>query len=158
MASAFFNGGVTALLDGTTDYLVDTVKVMLVATATPYTFDNDDDFVDESGANDPIDAEVSVSGYTGGFAGAGRKTLASKTIASNDTSNRSEIDAADFTGGTTWSALASGETIEAAIAIEEITNDAATRLLIYMDPSNIATNGSDVDLSFDANGLGYITT
>ena len=112
----------------------------------------------EGGGNDPDDAEVSVSGYTGGFAGSGRKTLASKTVTVDDTNDWAKLDAADFTGGTTWSALASGETIAAAILIEEITNDAASVLLIYLDAADLATNGSDMDLSFHANGLGTVTT
>jgi len=158
MASTFYNGGMAALLSAGSPFLSTTVKCILVATATPYTFNKDDDFVDESGANDVIDAEVSVSGYTGGFAGAGRKTLASKTVTADDTNDWASLDAADFTGGTTWSALGAGETIEAAVFVEEITNDAASRLLIYLDPGNLATNGSDMDLSFHANGLGTVAT
>lgn len=149
MASLAYQAGIRELLDGGTVYLTDTIKVMLISTATAYTPNKDHDFVDEGGANDPVDAETNVTGYTRGFGGAGRKTLASKTITANDTNDRVELDAADVT----WTALGAGETLEAAIVIEEITNDAASPLLCYLDPSNIATNGSDVTLQFATNGF-----
>ena len=158
MASTFYNGGITSFLIAGSPFLSSTLKCMLIETVGAYVFNKDHDFIDESGANDPIDAEVGVSGYTGGFGGAGRKTLASKTVTVDDTNDWASLDAADFTGGTTWSALGAGETIEAAIIVEEITNDAASVLLIYLDPSDLATNGSDMDLSFHANGLGTVAT
>lgn len=150
MASGAFTSGLTSAMNGTSPYLTTTYKVMLVATATPYTYNPDNDFVSAGGANDPDDAELNgVSGYTRGFAGAGRKTLASKTITTNDTNNRVEWDAADLT----WTALGTAQTIEAAIVIVEITNDAASQLVVYLDPTNVPTNGSDVTLQFASNGF-----
>lgn len=149
MASGAFTSGMTKAMDGTNPYLTTTHKVMLLATATPYTYDPDHDNISMGGANDPDDAELNVGGYTRGFGGAGRKTLASKTITTNDTNNRVEWDAADVT----WTALAAGQTIEAAVVVVEITNDAGSQLVIYLDPTNIPTNGSDVTLQFASNGL-----
>lgn len=149
MASGAFTSGLTSAMNGTSPYLTTTHKVMLLATATAYTYNPDNDFVSAGGANDPDDAELSVSGYTGGFGGAGRKTLASKTITTNDTNNRVEWDAADVT----WTALATGQTIEAAVVIVEITNDAASQLVVYLDPTNVPTNGSDITLQFASNGF-----
>ncbi len=149
MASGAFNRGVKELLNATTDFLTATMKVALLATATAYTYNPDNDFMDAGGANDPTDAELSVSGYTGGFAGAGRKTLASKTVTENDTNNRVEFDAADLT----WTALGTGQTIAAAVVIKEVTNDAATVLYVYLDPTDVPTNGSDITLQFASNGF-----
>jgi len=149
MASGAYTSGLTSAMNGTSPFLTTTHKVMLVSTATPYTYDPDHDFLDAGGANDLTDAETNVGGYTRGFGGAGRKTMASKTITSNDTSNRVEWDCADLT----WTALATGETLEAAVAIVEITNDAASQPVVYLDPTNIPTNGSDVTLQFASNGF-----
>ena len=149
MASGSYNRGVKELLNGTTDFLTATIKCALLATATPYTYNPDHDFMDAGGANDPTDAELSVTGYTGGFGGAGRKTLASKTITENDTDNRVEFDAADLT----WTVLSTGQTIEGAVIIKEVTNDAATVLYAFLDPTNVPTNGSDITLQFASNGF-----
>lgn len=149
MASRAYTSGLTSAMNGTSPYLTTTYKVMLLATATAYTPNPDHDFISAGGANDPDDAELSVSGYTGGFNGAGRKTLASKTISTNDTNDRVEWDAADVT----WTALATGQTIEAAVVIVEITNDAASQLVVYLDPTNVPTNGSDITLQFASNGF-----
>jgi hypothetical protein len=149
MASGAFQSGIDRMIDDNIDYTNDTIKVMLLSTATPYTFDPDDEFVSEAGANDPDDAETNVTGYTRGFAGAGRKTLASKTTTVVDGSNRVEVDAADVV----WTALGAGETLEAAVVIKEVTNDAASPMVCYLDPTNIATNGSDVTLTFASNGF-----
>lgn len=149
MASGAHTSGITSLLNGTSPFLTTTYKVMLLATATPYTFNPDDDFIAAGGVNDPDDAELNVTGYTRGFGGAGRKTLASKTITTNDTNNRVECDAADVT----WTALGAGQTIEAAEIVVEITSDAASQLVVYLDPANVPTNGSDITLSWASNGI-----
>ena len=156
MASGWYSNGIRVMTNGTTAYLTDTIKVMLLGDDNVYTLEPDDLFI-SSGAATVGNAELTVTGYTGGFGGAQRKTLASPTITAQTATNRTEYDGADFTGGTTWSALGAGENIVAAVAVEEITNDAASVVLGFMDPADIPTNGSDVDLSFDANGLGYIT-
>ena len=148
MASTCYTTGMKNISDGTTiDFDGDTIKVMLVQAS--YTIDRDDDFVDEAGANDPVDHELSVTNYTGGFAGAGRKTLASKTITANKSggtpANAVVFDAADIT----WTALGSGQTIESCILIKEVTNDAATSMICVLDVSQ-ATNGGDITLQFHA--------
>lgn len=151
MASGSFTQGIKLWLDGTIDYLADTIVAMLLGIATAYTYNPDTDLIDEGGANDILDAELTgVSGYTGGHGGAGRKTLASKTIAVNDTSNRVEVDAADIT----WTALGTGGTIEAAVILKPGTSDDTTaRPIAYLDNTNVPTNGSDVTLQFASNGF-----
>ena len=154
MASGAYNKGMTDLLDGTVDYLTDTLKWLLVSTATPYTYNPDHDVVDAGGANDVVDAETNVTGYTRGYGGAGRKTLASKTVTENDTNNRVELDCADVS----WTALGAGQTLEAAILVKEGgANDTTSRLFVYLDPTNIATNGSDVQLQIPSLGFLHFT-
>jgi len=159
MADVFYNTAKHKMWSHATlgiNLLSDTIKCMLTSTATPYTPDDDDDFVDESGANDPIDAEAVVTNYTGGFAGAGRKTLASKAVVTDKTNARAEFDCADIT----WTALGNGsnQTIAHAIFIKEITNDAASPLIALFDFSDFTTNGSDFTLQFDAEGALHLTS
>lgn len=151
MADGVYNNLKHGLAAGTIDLAADTLKVMLVTSG--YTFNADHDFLDEGGANDLTDHEISVTGYTPGFGGAGRKTLASKTFTENDTNDRGEFDAADLV----WTTLGSGATIDAAVVIKEITNDAASVPLIYFDLTATPTNGGDFTLSFSSTGLLHLT-
>jgi len=150
MASGAFNRGIRDLLNGTTDFLTDTIKALLLGTATAYTYNPDHDFLDAGGANDPTDSELTgVSGYTRGFGNAGRKTLASKTVTENDSNNRVEFDCAD----PAWTGLGAGDTIAAAVIAREVTDDAASVMFAYLDPTDTPTNGSDITLQMPAAGF-----
>lgn len=139
MADFVYNTGSGELLDGDIDFLTDAlIKAMLVATG--YVEDRDDDFVDEAGANDPIDEEISGgSGYTGGFGGSGRKALASKAITVNKGSDRVELDCADIV----WSAIDTTTEPASLCIIRELTNDTLTHLLTHHDFVAV-TNGGDL--------------
>jgi len=146
MASAWFNRGKQQVLSGSTSLLSDTIKVMLVTSS--YTFDADHNFVSEVSAN-----EVSVVGYTGGFAGAGRKALANKSVTEDDTNDLAYFDADDLT----WTGLATGATVGGAILVKEVTNDAASQLLVFMDLADTPTNGGDITLAWNASGIVRLT-
>lgn len=148
MASHFYTTGLKECLDGTIDLDTDTIKLMLVTAS--YTPDKDDLVVDAGGANDPIDHEIAVSGYTGGWGGSGRKTV-TVTISANLTDDRVDIAISDQT----WTALGAGATIAGAILIKEGgANDTTSRLLAYFDVTDTATNGGDITLDFNAIGAG----
>lgn len=92
-------------------------------------------------------AEIAVSGYTGGFGGAGRKSTGTQTI-TNDTS--ANIIRVKFPANLTWTALAAGATIAAAVLVKEITNDASSMPIAYFGlTSGVPTNGSDFTLTVD---------
>ncbi len=152
MASGAFTRGLQDWLNGTTDFLTATLKWLLLATATPYTYDPDTAFLDQGGANDIVDAELNVSGYVRGWGGSGRKVLTGKTITVDDTNNRLVFDAAD----PTWTALGAGQTIAAAVCAKEgASADTTSRPHVYLDPADLPTNGSDVTLQLSAQGLVY---
>lgn len=132
---------------GPLDLMGDTIKVMLVDST--YTGDPDDQFVDDGTANDPASHEISVTGYTPGFGGGGRKTLAGKSIASDLTNDRAEFDANDVV----WTGLGAGATIGAALLIKEVTNDGASIVIAKFDVTNTPTNGGDVTLAWNPEGL-----
>ncbi|MFG0251207.1 MAG: hypothetical protein ACF8OB_20165 [Phycisphaeraceae bacterium JB051] len=141
MANTAYLSGVAAILDGSIDLDTDTLKVILCNST--YTPANTDDFVDEGGASDPIDAEINVTGYTPGYGNSGRKT-ASVTVTEDAANNRMVVSLADIT----WTSVASGVTITHAILIKEGTSDDTDSQLIVAWPvTDGATSGSDVVLS-----------
>lgn len=141
-----YQSGLMKCLDGTIALLTDTIKALLVSSA--YTPNRDHDFVSDV-------TEISgASGYTGGFAGAGRKTLASKTLTVDDTNDRFVFDAADVSFGT----LGTGPTIGGAVLCKEITSDAASPIIAFIGCTNTPTNGSPVTFQFDAIGIFTVTS
>lgn len=146
MASKLYDAGGKAIYDRTIDIAADTLKVMLVTTG--YTFVQTETAMTTAAAS-----ELSVTGYTSGFASASRRTLASKTMTNDTTNHRTVVDAAD---PATWTALAAGATISAAIVYKHLTSDAASTPIAYLDFTDTATNGSDFTITYDANGIWYI--
>lgn len=152
MASGWFNRAKKEIFDGTIDLLADTIKVMLVNNT--YTFNPDDDFIG-SGGGTVGGAELSGTGYTGGFNGAGRKTLGTKSITEDDTNNRAVFAAAN----SQWSAINAG-TIAACVLVKEGTTDADSKLIAYIDNAAqfpLVTNGGDVTIAWNAAGILQIT-
>jgi len=144
MASFVYNTAAKEIADATIDLDTNTLKVMLVTAS--YVADRDNDVVDAGGANDAVDHEINVTGYTRGWGGSGRKT-AVVTVGVDKTNDRGEVFIADLT----WTALGAGATIAAAILIKEgVANDTTSRLIAYFDLADTATNGGDITLDFDA--------
>jgi hypothetical protein len=138
MADFAYNTGSKELWDGTIALLTDTIKVMLVAVG--YVANRDDDVVDAGGANDAADHEISGTGYTAGWGGSGRKTLASKTITVDKTNDRSAFDSADVT----WTAIdVVTEPSQLLMVKEGGANDTTSRLITHHDFA-VTTNGGDV--------------
>jgi hypothetical protein len=147
MASFTFDAGQAGIANRSIDFIGDVIKVMLLGTATPYTPNKA-----EANMTTPAASELSVTGYVGGFAGAGRQTLASKTITNDTTNHRTVFDAADPAAQT----LATGGTVAAAIVYKHLTSDALSTPIFYLDPADTPTNGSTFQLIFDVLGIGYI--
>lgn len=110
------------------------------------------DLVDDGTADDPASHEIAVSGYTGGFAGAGRKSVNAATPAwvRDDPNLRIEYDFADIAYGN----LGTGVTIGMVVVIEEITSDALSNI-IYADDltANVPTNGGPITYVPDVEGM-----
>jgi len=150
--SLIYNRAKKEIMDGTIDLLTATVKVMLVANT--YTADPDHDFVDMGGASDPLDAELSGTGYAGGWGGAGRKTLSTKAITEDDANNRAEFDAADLT----WAGINAGTIAAMILIIEGGANDTTSKLIAYIDGGlPLTTNGGDVTIQWNAEGILQLT-
>lgn len=151
MADIFFNTGKKKIVDhndaDTINLLSDTIQVMLVDAT--YTGNADDDFVDDGIAGDPQSHEIAVTGYTIGFGGTGRKTLAGKTITTDDANDRAEFDANDVT----WTTLGTGATIGAIILYKRNTVDTDSQLIAKFDVTDTPTNGSDITAQWNVEGL-----
>lgn len=156
MANFVYNNVAGKIVDQSINLLTDILKVMLVTSA--YVPDRDHDFVSSAAA-----AELATTtNYVPGFGGAGRKLLAGRTVTVDDPNDRSELDCNDFL----WTALggASNQTIAAFIVIKEITNDAASLLIAYVDTSTgtpslpFTTNGSDFTGVINVEGLIQLST
>lgn len=141
MASNLYNPGLLKLLDGTVDFENDAIKVLLVD--TNHTFDKTDEFVSDIVANEA--SNVSGTGYE-------RKTLASKTITLDAANDRVEYDAAN----PSYTSINAG-TIAAAIVYKEGTGDSDSPLLAQIDFADLVTNGSDVELQVNVDGLFTVT-
>ena len=102
-------------------------------------------------------AEVTSTGYTGGFEGADRLSLAGNAITVDQANDRAEFDCDDIT----WTAIsqAAAETWVSFVIANELTNDAGSYLLAHLEPTGVplTPNGSDIKITIAAEGLLHIT-
>ena len=138
MASNLYNPGLEKLLSNSIDYDTDTIKVILVNTS--HTFTKSHEFVSDIVAN-----EASGTGYS-------RKTLANKAQTLDTANDRVEFDA----DNPTYTALDAG-TIASAVIYKEVTTDADSPLIANIDFPDLVTNGSDVELQINSEGLFFVT-
>jgi hypothetical protein len=146
MPSFTYNEGAHQLESGgSVNYAADDIEVIL----TKSTYSPNKDDTNSVYAT----AEISgVSGYTGGWAGAGRKLLATKTKTKDTTNDRIVYDAADPSAWT----LGTGDTVGGAIVGKKgSANDTTAVPLFFLDFTDVPTNGSTFTLSFHADGIGY---
>lgn len=148
MASGTYTHGSYLIQTRAIDYAADVIKVMLIANDVAYAFSKAHDHIDDINAS-----ELNVSGYVNGFAGSGRKTLASKTITEDLVLFRNIFDAADPSAWT----LGAGKTVVACVVYWHSVDDATSVPLWYGDFPDFLTNGGAFSLIFHADGIGYIS-
>lgn len=159
MANIMFNTGKLrqwAGAAGAVDVLVDDI-ICIALEVDDEPDDPDEEFVaGVLGVGDAV--EVTSTGYVGGFAGAGRLSLASKTLAVDQANNRAEFDCANLV----WTAIsqAAAEVWAALLIAKELTDDASSPVLGKIDTATglpLTPNGSDITLTIDAQGLFHVT-
>jgi hypothetical protein len=148
--------------DAETLDLVNDSNLQWMLINSDYTPGVNTEYVDEGGGSDILDAEITATNYSGGWAGTSRKAFTTSRQWTLDTSNDlSWFDAAD---PATWSSLggATNDTIDAAILIRKGTSDDTDALVIlYIDTVEAATypelpyttNGGDFTLQIPADGI-----
>lgn len=116
------------------------LRFMLVKST--YTENEAHEFLDNGGANDPVDHEMTVSGYA-------RQAMAGLAV----TDDGIRVKLTSTPSVITWTGLASGETVGGAIMFDQAGGaDNARRVMGYYDTTNIATNGGNITLTMPANG------
>jgi hypothetical protein len=130
-----FNDALTAVINGNIDFLNDDIVACLFLDAPD------------------IDADTFLSDLTGELSGGGyvRKTLASKTVTTDDTNNRSIADAADVQ----WTGLTG--TFGYIVTAKSTGNDATSRCLSVIPlGGNQTINGGTYDLTWPTSGVFFI--
>lgn len=130
-----FNDALTSIVKGEIDYLNDTI-VVLLTTAAP-----------------DIDADTYISDLSGEITGGGyvRKTLASKTVTTDDTNNRTVADAADVQ----WTALTNS--FRYIVVAQSTGNDATSRAITAIDTGSVqAIDNGVYDITWPASGVFFI--
>lgn len=144
MANFFANNFLGAILSA---WLSGKTLRMLFAGAT-CTVDDEDDNVGDIGTL----GELSGTGYTGGHGGAGRQALDNAAVTVDDPNNQAELDCDDEV----WTSIDAG-TIEFIILhVAGTSNDTDAVIVGTYDVSQ-ATNGGNITVSIDAEGLLKIT-
>lgn len=138
MASGLFDNAREEWLKGTIDWVNDNIDVMLMDDG--YTYDSTEEFVGDLTGGEELST---ATNYV-------RKDLAGRSVSVS--SNLARVFATDVT----WTALGNGanETIGGAIIFVNSGADATSRMLVWLDTSNLLTQGVDVTLDFDGtNGI-----
>jgi hypothetical protein len=129
------NEALTSIVKGEIDFLNDTVVVLLTTGA----------------AN--IDTTTYIADITGELSGGGyvRKTLASKTVTTDDTNDRTVADAADVQ----WTSLSG--TFRYIHVAQSTGNDATSRVITTIDTGSSQTidNGT-YDITWPTSGVFFI--
>ncbi len=97
--------------------------------------------------NDISGDETTATGYTGGFAGADR--LTTTVVTTEQTANNRVVC---IFQDKTWTAIggASNDTLEAALVLKEVSTDADSFPIAYLEfTSTLVTNGSDILVDMD---------
>jgi hypothetical protein len=144
MVSIVTRQGKLKLASGQIAWASATLKLMLVTPA----------YVPDETHSTPADAsayELTGTGYTGGYGGSGRKTLASKTAAL-DSDGRVVFDAADLA----WTGINAG-TVGYVLVIQETGGtDASSVLIAALAYPVTTTDGSTLDVTWPSTGLFYL--
>jgi hypothetical protein len=138
-----------ALIDGSINLSVDTIKVFLLNDSTAYTFDPDRDATVQDVLNNA--SEFSDTNYS-------RKTIANQTTSQDNTDDKAVFDGDDLT----WTDLGGSQTIQAVVVYKQVGGDDTTSgddpVLTVLRESDIPelplnTNGSNVDLPWNSEGI-----
>lgn len=139
MASFVYNRAKHLIFNQTLNLVTATVKVVLVKSS--YTPNPDHDFVSEL---TPGTNELSGAGYS-------RLTLASKSITESDALNVAIFDAADIS----YTSINAGTAAYIVLMKDNGGADSGNDLIALIDTAAtpIITNGTDLTIAWDANGI-----
>ena len=146
MASFVYAPAKTGIARATIDLDANDIRVLLVKVAASTTTDTEQDAATISAFTTL--GELVATNYV-------RKALTGEVVNEDLTNDRAEFDAADVT----WTALggAANDTIGAAIIFKFITDDTDSIPIAYIDLTDTTTNGGDITLSWNVEGILQLT-
>lgn len=127
--------------------LLDVVKIALMKTSYSINVDTHEQF-DDIASSEIVATSYPVRG----------EALASKAIAVDNTNDRAEFDAADLV----YSGIGNGanDTFDQIVIMRELDTgpaNATTELIAHATVNSTTTNGGDITLVFDAEGILHLT-
>ncbi len=139
MANLVYNKGKAGILDGSIDWINDTIKLMAVTAV--YTPNADHSFIDEGGASDPVDARAS---------GTTDQVIGTKSVVKDNANDFGFCKGA----GVTYTAVAAGSPIVGFIAFKDTGTPTTSPLICFYDTADITPNGGDVAFNPAADAAG----
>lgn len=166
MATVVYNAAKTRLGKAQLDFTTGTFKVLLLKTkgTAPNNPDNPDLATVAAVLATTGTAEFNDTGYAGGFAGAGRKTLAYTSVPGGNQAGSLQQDNAndwawwDF-DDVTWASLGGTQTVNGALLYLQpggAASDSDCIPIVFLDVT-VVTNGGDVTLQPGSSGVVHIT-
>lgn len=139
MANMVMNEGIESVIDRNIDFIADTIKSMLVKSG--YVANKDNQFIDEGGANDPVDHRVT---------GTTDQTIGSKATGKDTTGDFGYFDGAD----SVFSAVPAGDTVAGVVVYKDTGTPTTSKILAYYDVTDTPANGGDITIQWatPANG------
>jgi hypothetical protein len=128
-----------------TDWTSSTYKVALVKSSSAPVYNTADQFVSDFFARSQ-NVELVVSGYA-------RQTLGSKAITLDNPNSRAILQAQKAV----FTALATGDTIQAAIVFKFVSTDANSPIAGFFSLTSTPTNGGDIEIRWNGiDGVGDV--
>ena len=146
MASLVYTRAKKNIADGTIDLDTHDIRVALLKVAASTSCDTEADAATISAFTTL--GELVATNYV-------RKALADEAVNEDTANDRAEFDATDVT----WTALggAANDTIGAALIFKFVTNDADSIPIAYIDLTDTPTNGGDVTIQWNTEGIIQLT-
>ena len=135
-------------------------RAMLI-NSTVYTFDVDQNFVDDGSTSDLRSAESTGTGYIGGYQSTDRQDLATPTITTDDTNDRGVYDSTDIVYA---SVNVGAVQVGLAIIAEVGSSDTSSIPVVYFDSTTLSgsttpvtTNGGNLTVAPSTSGWFTLT-
>lgn len=154
MASFVYGPGALRLIIGnaettTINWTADTATIKAALSTSTHVPNKDNVFMDDGGADDLLDGELSGTGYT-----TGGDALGGETHAYDSANDRVEFDATDAA----WTGINAGTAAQATV-LKHTGTATTSPLICNVDTGGfpVVTNGGDLTIQWNAEGIFQLT-